>query len=128
MRAVEQGYRAALGSFADGSPLGGTVELGKVSAPKFVPFLRIMTEPLPQFGAGPGIFQPGIDVQRFLFHATRPEPLNQITYSIIRSFFFIDSLEFDHLSKPSQKLSSGNPHAVMLQPARSSRFRITGHD
>src|SRR5262249_11192439 len=97
MRTIEKRYCTVTGGFADRSPgLRCLVEFGKVSAPEFRPLLGIVTEPSAQFGAGTGIFQPVVNMQRSLLHSTRPEPLNQIAYSIIGWFLFINSLEFDH--------------------------------
>jgi hypothetical protein len=79
------------------------VEFGRISPPELRPFLGIVTEPFAQLGAGTRVFQPGVDVQRFLSYSARPEPLNQIAHSVIRSFLFIDAFEFDHFSKTSHE-------------------------
>src|SRR6185437_13971750 len=101
MRAIEQGNCAPLGSFTDRSPgLFALVEFRKIPPPKLRPFLRIMFEPLAQFGARPGFFEPCLNVQRFFFHSTRPESLNQITHSVGWSLLFIDAFELDHSLKP----------------------------
>ena len=104
VRAIEQRNRASPRSLADESPsFRYTVEFGKVPAAEFLPFLGIVAEPLPQFSAGSGIFQPTIDSQRGLFHPARPKPLDKVACPILGILLIINSFQFDHLlQKPPE--------------------------
>src|SRR5512144_1004239 len=71
--AVEQGYVAGGDSIEKWLPrLRVGVELGEVPAPKLLPFLRIVAEPLAELGARSDVFQPAVEVDVGAAHPTWP--------------------------------------------------------
>src|SRR5262249_10462750 len=124
VRAIEQCYRASPGGGADRSPgVRSPIQFGKVPASKLRPFLRIMTEPFPQFGTGSGILQPTVDVQRLLFYPSRPKSLDEVAHSVVGSFVFVHPFELNHGLMPP----SGNPaiHARLgLRPPNIRPVRV----
>src|SRR5665213_2122540 len=81
--------------------------LVSITASKFLPTRRIVSEPLPQRGTGRNILEPLIDGRCFLCHATGPKPVDQYPNPVASNGRFIRSLQsyigrdnpFAHLSR-----------------------------
>ena len=62
VRAVQQSHRILTRGLKDGLPCsGGAIEFGKIPATELLPLLRVVTEPLSQFGAWRDILEPAIE-------------------------------------------------------------------
>ena len=95
--AVEQGHRAARAGVENGLPPARVgVELFAVSPLKLFPALQPMTEPLAELRRGCDLFHPGVERERFLLHATRPQALHQDSPAISPRGRFVYALDPDH--------------------------------
>lgn len=64
VRTIKKRYRAPARRLQDWiAHFRMSFQFGSVTSLKFVPFLRIMAEPLAQFCTGGNILQPGIEVE-----------------------------------------------------------------
>jgi hypothetical protein len=63
VRAVQKSHRIFTGGLEDWLPgFGRAIEFGEIPATELLPLLGVVTEPLSQFGAWRGIFEPPIEV------------------------------------------------------------------
>lgn len=63
VRAVQKSHRILMGGLEDWLPGSGhAIEFGEIPAPELPPLFGVVTEPLSQFGAWRGIFEPAIEV------------------------------------------------------------------
>lgn len=83
------------------------IQFLKVTIPEFIPFQRIVAEPLAQRGAGRYILEPPIDTRRILGNAAWPQPVHQNPQSVVRSGRFVGAFK-------------QNRHGL-LSPRKSSR-------
>src|SRR5215831_12737619 len=58
------------------------LQFAGIAPTEFVPFRGVVLEPLAQFGAGRHVLQPGLHLQVLFFHAARPEPFHEKTFTI----------------------------------------------
>ena len=74
---------------------------------EFSPFRWIVLEPLPDLTARSDIFEPILYVEIFLLDATRPESLDEKSFSVILARCVVRSLDLNHRI-PLQSDSSVN--------------------
>ena len=79
---------------------GISLQFGFVTLPKFVPFLRIMAEPLAQLGSGCNIFQPRIEAKRGFLYATRPQSFYEKALTIFPRSRFVCAFQLEHRILP----------------------------
>ena len=63
---------------------------------EFSPFRWIVLEPLPDLTARSDIFEPILYVEIFLLDATRPESLDEKSFSVILARCVVRSLDLNH--------------------------------
>ena len=101
MGAVNERHSAPAGASEKWPPrLRVLLQFSEVAPSEFVPFRRIVLEPLAQLVAGRNVLEPCLHFQIFLLHAARPEPFHEKTFTIIFARLFVSSLDLYHLPNP----------------------------
>src|SRR5690606_14155534 len=75
--------------------------------------LRLMSEPLAQFGAGTDFLEPQVEFGFFLAHAARPDPVNQNPVAVGTGGGLVNAFEaaFSHACNLGPIAGAFQPHA-----------------
>src|SRR5215472_8402884 len=101
MGAVNERHSAPAGARKEWLPrLRVLLQFVEVAPSELAPFRRVVLEPLAQCRAGRHVLEPGLHSQVLLFHAARPEPFHEKTFTLIFARLFVSSLNLYHRRSP----------------------------
>ena len=106
MRAIQKGDCPLPRGLEDWlADFGRAIELGEVLTPELLPLLRIVTEPLSQFGAWREVLEPAVKVQVGFLNPPRPKPLDQVAHAVRGAPLVVDSFQLDHIGTLSPAIT-----------------------